>query len=282
MLSVSDIINIVCPIQEDLIKTKKGKKTIKNTDSDILDYKKKDYKLLEEVFNNEYFVYTGNQTRNNLNNYLFSILSILDPDFNMKEKKYKIEIINELIKKMIIDYDSNNLYYIYNYNKSKKIKKTTIPSYLHEYLNKKKITNIEILQQFICDYFSINIFIFYKENGNIKSKFLYTKQYNNIINKYVPVIMLYKESDIYYTIYNNDIQNSIVLYSKNKKLLHKLYNLSQVFIEGYIYNKLTLKELRQKLLKDEISIKKKSETSGKEIYLKKSELLDIIRLNYVF
>lgn len=276
MLSVKDIIREICPKQEVLNLSNKSTESVEDT---TIDKVLRNFDKINYLFNREMFIYNKNETKNNLNNYLISILSILDPTFILKEKKHKYQIINELVKKMIIDYDNNNLYYIYNYNKNKKIKKTTVPSYLHEHLNRKDITNIDILQQYISDYFSINVYII---SGNNEIDFIYTKQYDNIINKYIPTIILYKEDNTYYSIFNRDLNKSILLYSKNKDILKKLYNNGNIFIEEYKYNKMTLKELRQYLILKEINIKKISELSGKEIYLKKTELLNIIRLNYKF
>lgn len=276
MLSVEDIIQEICPIQESLLIKQEVNEDF------ILDKSKRIFDKINYLFDREMFIYDKYETKNNLTNYLISILSILDSTFILKERKHKYQIINELVKKMIIDYDNCNLYYIYNYNKNKKIKKTTIPSYLHEHLNNKNILNIEVLQQFISDYFSINVYIISNENSENNINFIYTKQYNNIINKYVPTIILYKKNDIYYSIFNREITKSIILYSESKKLLEKLYNNGNIFIEEYKYNKMTLKELKDYLLSQDISIKKISELSGKEIYLKKTELLDIIRLRYKF
>ena len=263
MLSVEDIIREICPKQENL---DISNKPIEYMEDITIDKTLRIFDKINYLFNREMFIYNKNDTKNILNNYLISILSILDSTFILKEKKHKYQIINELVKKMLIDYDNNNLYYIYNYNKNKKIKKTTIPSYLHDHLNKKNILNIDILKQFISDYFSLNIYIISKNN---EIEFIYTKQYNNIINKYVPTILLYKEDNKYYSIFNIELYNSIILYSKNKDLLKKLNNNDNIFIEEYKYNKMSLKELREYLISKEISIKKISELSGREIYLKK-------------
>ena len=118
-------------------------------------------------------------------------------------------------------------------------------------------------------------------------KFLNTNEFDNKINKYIPTIILFKDNNNYYPIFNENYETdeinkkSIFLYSQNKDLLYSLYDKFNVFIEGYKYKK-TLAELKKISVEMGINIKKKSENTGKEIYLKKSELLDKIRKSYIF
>ena len=272
MLSIEGIIEVLCPKQEIYLK-KSNKET---------DYK--DYKTIENIFNGERYIYTeDNNIDNCLANYLSTVLSIIDESFLLNEKKFKLKIINELINKMINDYDIDNHYYVFKYNKNKKIKKTLIQEYLYNYLNNIKINDISILQQYISDYFSLNIFILYKNDKDIiESKFISSKRYENKINKYLPTLCIYKHESKYYPIYNKNMNDSIILYSKYKDLLFELYNTFKIFIEEYKYKKKTLSELKDIVLSKNLKIKKKSKFSNREIFLKKDELLDLLRIHYNF
>ena len=264
--------------------------TLKNI-IDTLNLEQKEYNLDNKVirnkiikdcikFNSNLYILNYNiNFKGTFHNFISSILQILDKKYILTEKKYKFEKINILIKKMIIDYDNKNFYYKFNYNKNKKIKKNTVLTYLYEILNNKKIDNISILQQYIVDYFSINLFIIDEDGNNL---FLSTKQFENKINKFVPVLILYKNKNNYYPIYHNNNNNGIFLYSKNKEFLKNLYNKNQVFFEKYKYDKLNLSELKLISEEQNLNIKHKSKTSGKIIFLKKSELLDALRENYIF
>ena len=277
MLSINNIIDILSPKQ---IKIENNNKEI------IKDIEKKKYLKLFKT-DDELYIYNYDiRIKNELLNFISSILIIFDDTFLLTEKKYKIEKIKTLINKMIIDYDNNNYYYKFYFNKNKKIRKSLIQTLLYDLLNKKHIENIHNLQQFISDYFSINIFILTNEITNVKLnndlyfyKFFNTNQYNNKINKLCPTIILYKNNNNYYPILNN---NKFLLYSKHKKLLKIIYEHCGIFIEEYLYNKKSIAELRNICLSLNLSIKKKSELTGKNIYIKKNELLYKIRLSYEF
>jgi hypothetical protein len=271
MLTISNIIDILEPNQQEL-------------DDGI---KKKRYVKINDIYDNFYILEYELKIKNEFINFFSSILTVLDKTFFLTEKKFKIEKIKSFINKMIVDYDNQNFYYKYYYNKNKKIRKSLIQTYLYDILNRKKIENIKILQQFIADYFSLNIFILTDEVTDIKFNdtlfaynFINSNQYENKINKYVPTIILYKNENNYYPVISKE--SYVLLYSKHKELLSLLYNKFCIFIEGYKYLKKSLTDLRQTATEIKIDIKKKSESSGKSIYLRKNELLDKIRLSYEF
>jgi len=283
MLSIKDIINILEPKQlinenEEQQKQQEEPKVEKEYNYiDIND--KKELKLY--ISNNE------NEINNTFINFFSSILSVIDENFILTELKYKMEKIKAFIYKMLNDYDVNNFYYKYYYNKNKKIKKTLIKVFLHEILNNKKIKDIIILQQFISDYFSLNIFILSNNESDIKlsdglylNKYFNSNEYDNKINKYCPTIILYQNENNYYPIIQNN--NSLYSYKKHYILLKHMYNKCKIFIEKYKYIKKTLVELREISIDKKLNINKTSESTGKIVYLRKNEIIDLLRDSYEF
>lgn len=267
MLSVQNIIDILEPNQKEYF--------LKDDQNSL----SKNYEDIEDIFDNKFFINKYNiNLENDFSNFFGTILLLLDESFSLTEKKFKLQKIDTFIKRMIVDYDNENLYYKYYYNKNKKIKKTLIQTYLYEILNKNNIENIYVLQQFICDYLSVNIFIISKDKD--ENKFIYSKAYENKINKYLPILVLYHDIDNYYSIMNDTTK--ILLYSKHKEIIHTLFKKFKVFINKSDFDKKTLTELREIVKSKGLDIKKKSELSGKQIYLKKDELLDKIRDSYEF
>ena len=275
MLSIKEIINILEPNQINIEKNDTNK--IDNNEYIKIGNKDLYFHILKYDL----------KINNNFIKFLSAILNVFDSTFLLTEKRYKIEKIETFINKMITDYDNKNFYYKFYYNKNKKIRKSLIQTLLYDILNKKKVENINILQQFISDYFSINIIILTNEITPIKLNenlyyydFINTNQYNNTINKYVPTIILFKEEEEYYPILN--IDKNYLLYSENKDILKYMYINCFIFIEEYKYIKKSISELRDICLEMNMNIKKKSSSSGKNIYMKKTELLENIRLNYDF
>lgn len=257
---------------------------------EIEEIEEKKYKYIDVQDEMEYKIYMSynrNNIKNVFINFFSAVLSCIDENFDLTEPKYKIEKIRALIFKMIDDYDKNDFYYKYYYNKNKKIKKTLIKLYLHKINNNSNVDNVIYLQQFISDYFSLNIFILSNDKSKLKIKddlyfdsFFNSNEFNNKINKYCPTIILYKNENKYYPFIKN--KNSLFSYSSNYDLLKHLYNVCEIFIDEYKYNKKTLVELREISKEKNININKKSKNTGKIIFLRKTEIMNLLRKDYVF
>jgi predicted house-cleaning noncanonical NTP pyrophosphatase (MazG superfamily) len=110
----------------------------------------------------------------------YSILYLLDDDFNNMDEFKQVDSINILINKMCSDINSNALITKYNY-KEIKIKKKDLLSEISNYKNTNKVI------KFLSDYFDINIFI-----CNLEFNKLYCACDNNYYNKYRNNIVICK------------------------------------------------------------------------------------------
>jgi len=134
----------------------------------------------------------------------------------------------------------------------------------------------DYIDQFIVDYFGINVIVFSVENDNIvydDSYILNTNLFENKFNKMVPVLFICREEDKYHSILKND-NKSIVKYSENKQLINNLYIKFNININRREYEAMTLTLLREMVEKKGINIMKESGQTGKMIYRKKNELID--------
>ena len=110
----------------------------------------------------------------------YSILYLLDNNFEKLEEFKQIDNINILINKMCLDINSNALITRYNYRELK-IKKSDLISDISNYKNTNKVI------KFLSDYLDINIFL-----CDFKHNKLYSVCNNNYYNKYKNNIFLGK------------------------------------------------------------------------------------------
>ena len=280
MLSLESLINYIEPNQVSLKDKNIIKKNniVKKINNSLPDYFS-DY-FGEELVNFN-LLKNRNLCNNDFLNFMNSILISIDSSYKILKNEIKKEKIKSLLKDLIMNFEEKNLYYKFNYNKNRKINKTYIQQYLYNILqniNKKvnKVTEGNI-DQFIVDYFGINIIFFEIVNDNIvleKSYIVNTNRFENKFNKLVPLLLLCKNENSYYSIQKNNSDISLLKYSEDRQLINNLYIQFKVNINRKFYEQKSLVILREIAVEKNINITKKSEQTGKMIYKKKNELID--------
>ena len=198
--------------------------------------------------------------------------------------------------KLLIDLEEQNLYKLFKYNKKRKFKKSTLQMILDHMVNRNKnIKNIykeylESVKTYFADYLKINIFCFnVDKTGEInrsKSDYNICSIYEEAFNKYLPTIILIKMNDYYYPVLSKE-SNCIFRYSSDSKVIDKLseyFYLNDIKLDEssdentFKFNSKDLTKNKiavlRKISEDRgLSIKKKSEKTGKMINKTKSELI---------
>lgn len=280
MLSLESLINYIEPKQvslndKDIIeKDHIVKKINKSLPDYFLDY-------FGEELTNFNLLKNRNLCDNDFLNFMNSILISIDNSYEILKKEIKKDKIKSLLKDLIMNFEEKNLYYKFNYNKNRKINKTYIQEYLYNILKNinKKVNKVSegYIDQFIVDYFGINIIFFEIDNDNIvleKSYIINTNRFENKFNKLVPLLLLCKNENSYYSIKKNNCDISLLKYSEHRQLINNFYIKFKVNIDRKLYEQKSLVILREIAVEKDIDIMKKSEQTGKMIYKKKNELID--------
>lgn len=171
------------------------------------------------------------------NNIFETILTIIDDKFIYYNKNERINSFKLFLLKNV------------KFNKTK----------IYKIINN-KLKNIDMLLQFISNFFNINIILFTSD----KHKIFYSL-HNNI---QTPFIIIYIINDKYYSIDNDS----------DKIYLHKKYNFLNKIIKNFVnidmkkYNKTKIKELKKIALDKNIIITKLSKKTKKQINKSKMEL----------
>ncbi len=186
------------------------------------------------IFEDEFINYSIIQSKYHLKNYVFtflsSVLTIFDESFILKNEKEREIIIKSVLKKMHDTSVTEGNYQKFYYHRNRKFKKEIFHSVMNKSLTGKvDMEEFYIIQQYICDFFGINLFIFYiLPSGEInydKSTFYATKQFKGKINPYVPSICLLYSNELFYPIVHKTNENdSILRYSKHNKILLNIWN----------------------------------------------------------
>lgn len=221
-----------------------------------------------------------NLSGNEFFNFINSLLICIDNSYLILKDDMRKEKIKSLLKDLIVNFDEQNLYYKFNYNKNRKITKTKIQEYLYKVLKNttKRIDGLSdnYVDQFIVDYFGVNLVVFNVNDDNIvfeKSYILNTNRFENKFSKLVPVLFICVQDGKFHSVLKNDGE-SVVKYSENKDLINKLYIKFKININRKEQEGMTLAALRILAEEKGIEITKESEQTGKTIFKKKIELID--------
>lgn len=292
MLSLDNLINYLEPKQIKINGNNKepyeetsDKKVINKSFKEIPVY-------LQDFFkdnNNFSFFRNQNISKNDFFNFINSILTCIDNQFSVQLVNDKILRIKSFLKKLIVDFDEKNLYYKFNYNKNRKIKKCGIQEYLYNILklSDKKMENLSknYVDQLICDYLGINIVIFNVMDNKLvldKSRVLYTMKYEGLFNKFVPTIFIIDNGLGYNCILSNKSDKSLVRYSEERELLNNIFKNLNICIKRKEYEGKTLDDLRELCKENNIEITKISSQTKKKINKKKIELInDLGKLDFI-
>ena len=215
------------------------------------------------------------------------------------EKELNIKFF---LKKISDELFEKELYQKFGYNINRKMNKSRLQEILGKSFTFKYDESLfPILQQYIVDYFGINVFVLCLTNNNIdfiNSYYILSSYYKIKINPFLPTIILVKDNDIFKPLSNNDEENQCFLYSKNNdiiKNLWKYFKLDDIELcieelkddkdgnEETFNNldlsklkKLKVDELKEICIKYEISLTKISDKTSKMINKTKTELIEDI------
>lgn len=278
MLSLESLINCIEPNQESIYTPKKKKVTNLKLPNIFEDY-------FDGCLEDFYLFKNKGVSKSDFYNFIDSILSCIDKTYPILERDVKMSKIKLFLKSLIVHFDEKNLYYKFGYNKNKKIKKQSIQEYLYKVFRGGKMFDSiadNYIDQFIVDYFGINLLILDMVNGNITSSDLInSNRYDGKFNKFLPLLVIVKDGKMYHSVLNNN--NSVMIrYSQNKGLVNSLYIKLKVNINRKEHEKMTISNLRELCSEKGVITTKTSEQTGKIINKKKYELInDLGRLDFI-
>jgi len=233
--------------------------------------------------------------------FINSIFMIIYPEFVLLNEGQREEHIKSFLKKISDELFINNLYHKFGYPTNRRINKSDLQEILvKSFTFKYEEELVPLLQQYVADYFGINIFVMAYANSVIdfiNSYYILASYFKIKHNPLVPIIVLVKDNDIYKSMLLNS-DKTLITYSDNKGLVENLWKyfkltdinecleeLKQIEINNEKNDlsekidmtkmkKLKVDELKEVCSKYDISLQKVSEKTGKMINKTKSELLE--------
>ena len=137
----------------------------------------------------------------------YSILFLIDKNFEKLDEYKQIDNINILVNKLCTEINTNSLITKYNYRELK-LKKKDLINEISNYLNTNKVI------KFLSDYFDINIFV-----CNFEHNKLYCACDNNFYNKYRNNIIIGQiNSNSFEPLLTNDYK----IFSSNNSIINNL------------------------------------------------------------
>jgi hypothetical protein len=269
------------------------------------------------IFNNDIDkYYVENKISRNYKNktsiftFINSLFMIIYTEYILYTDSEKESNIKSFLKKISNELFEKELYQKFGYNVNRRMNKSNLQEILAKSFTFKYDEGLfPLLQQYIIDYFGINVFVLCLTNNNIdfiNSYYILSSYYKIKTNPLLPTFILVKDNDIFKPLlnsnddnisnYNIDIQ--CFLYSKNKNIIENLwkyFKLDEIEIcieelkddkngtEETFNNldlsklkKLKVDELKEICIKYEISLTKMSDKTSKIINKTKTELIDDI------
>ena len=269
------------------------------------------------IFNNEIDkYYIENKISRNYKNktsiftFINSLFMIIYSQYILYTDSEKESNIKSFLKKISDELFQKELYQKFGYNVNRKMNKSNLQEILAKSFTFKYDEGLfPLLQQYIVDYFGINIFVLCLVNNNIdfiNSYYILSSYYKIKTNPLLPTFILVKDNDIFKPLIDNNDDNSncnnsdtlCFLYSKNKNIIENLwkyFKLDEIEIcieelkedkngnEETFNNldlsklkKLKVDELKEICIKYEISLTKISDKTSKMINKTKTELMEDI------
>jgi hypothetical protein len=264
------------------------------------------------IFNNDIDkYYIENKTSRNYKNktsiftFINSLFMIIYGQYILYTDSEKESNIKSFLKKISDELFEKELYQKFGYNVNRKMNKSNLQEILAKSFTFKYDEGLfPILQQYIVDYFGINIFVLCLTNNNIdfiNSYYILSSYYKIKTNPLLPTFILVKDNDIFKPLLDSNddnIDTLYFLYSKNKNIIENLwkyFKLDEIEIcieelkedndNNYeIINnldlsklkKLKVDELKEICIKYEISLTKMSDKTSKMINKTKGELIEDI------
>ena len=267
----------------------------------------------EIIFNNNIDkFYIENKISRNYKNktsiftFINSLFMIIYGQYILYTDNEKESNIKSFLKKISDELFEQELYQKFGYNVNRKMNKSNLQEILAKSFTFKYDEGLfPLLQQYIVDYFGINIFVLCLANNNIdfmNSYYILASHYKIKTNPLLPTFILVKDNDIFKPLLDSNDNNTdtlYFLYSKNKNIIENLwryFKLDEIeicieelkdnkedIIEETVNNldlaklkKLKVDELKEICIKYEISLTKVSDKTSKMINKTKAELIDDI------
>jgi len=290
---------------------------IKNNNNNNNDFNKRIFtKSLPEtfkiIFNNDIDkYYIENKISRNYKNktsiftFINSLFMIIYPQYILYTDSEKESNIKSFLKKISDELFQKELYQKFAYNVNRKMNKSNLQEILAKSFTFKYDEGLfPLLQQYIVDYFGINVFVLCLTNNNIdfiNSYYILSSYYKIKTNPLLPTFILIKDNDVFKPLIDSNddnIDTLCFLYSKNKNIIESLwkyFKLDEIEIcieelkddkngtEETFNNldlsklkKLKVDELKEICIKYEISLTKISDKTSKMINKTKTELIDDI------
>lgn len=266
----------------------------------------------EIIFNNnidkyyiEYKISRNYKNKTSIFTFINSLFMIIYGQYILYTDNEKEANIKSFLKKISDELFQKELYQKFGYNVNRKMNKSNLQEILAKSFTFKYDEGLfPLLQQYIVDYFGINIFVLCLVNNNIdfiNSYYILSSHYKIKTNPLLPTFILVKDNDIFKPLMaNNDEEDcQYFIYSKNKNIIENLwkyFKLDEIeicieelkdnkedIIEENVNNldlaklkKLKVDELKEICVKYEISLTKVSDKTSKMINKTKTELIDDI------
>lgn len=260
------------------------------------------------IFNNDIDkYYIENKTSRNYKNktsiftFINSLFMIIYPQYILYTDSEKESNIKSFLKKISDELFEKELYQKFAYNVNRKMNKSNLQEILVKSFTFKYDEGLfPLLQQYIVDYFGINIFVLCLTNNNIdfiNSYYILSSYYKIKTNPLLPTFILVKDNDIFKPLMDSN-DTLCFLYSKNKNIIESLwkyFKLDEIEIcieelkddkngteetfnnlDLSKLNKLKVDELKEICIKYEISLTKISDKTSKMINKTKTELIECI------
>jgi hypothetical protein len=265
--------------------------------------KTNEYKMLVKNVRNSSSVFT----------FMNAVITGMNEIFYMKKEDEKMLLVKDLLKKMHAEVYLEGNYQKFYYHKQRAFKKETMQYTLNKALSLRvEPENFFIIQQYVCDYMGLNLFVFYVTREDYidfeKSKYFLTKQFGGRMNPYVPTLCMILKNEVYQPIvHEKDANETILRYSKHKDELEMIWRYMNIYqdmmeidrdnkmeipeetqvegeegnVERRLYTKQELKSMKledlQNVAKENgIEIEKNSEKTGRKVKKLKNELMEDI------
>ena len=264
------------------------------------------------IFNNDIDkYYIENRISRNYKNktsiftFINSLFMIIYSQYILYTDSEKESNIKSFLKKISDELFQKELYQKFGYNVNRRMNKSNLQEILAKSFTFKYDEGLfSLLQQYIVDYFGINVFVLCLTNNNIdfiNSYYILASYYKIKTNPLLPTFILVKDNDIFKPLMDSNddnIDTFCFLYSKNKNIIESLwkyFKLDEIEIcieelkedkngmEETFNNldlsklkKLKVDELKEICIKYEISLTKISDKTSKMINKTKTELIDDI------
>ena len=309
--------NIDSKIIEPIYKEKTINNELVSNDNNNNDFNKRIYiKSLPEtfkiIFNNDIDkYYIENKTSRNYKNktsiftFINSLFMIIYPQYILYTDSEKESNIKSFLKKISDELFQKELYQKFGYNVNRRMNKSNLQEILAKSFTFKYDEGLfPLLQQYIVDYFGINIFVLCLVNNNIdfiNSYYILSSYYKIKTNPLLPTFILVKDNDIFKPLMDSNddnIDTLCFLYNKNKDIIENLWKyfkldeieicieelqddkdgLEETFnnLDLSKLKKLKVDELKEICIKYEISLTKISDKTSKMINKTKTELIEDI------